>query len=279
MNELIFSEMKLGFQTNHKFYGTPSIILTVCGCKYECVKNGEPCKAANIGNNKYTIKDAKEFVLKNNHIKHIVIDGGEPLLYKKQIEQLLTEIYSVDKFVIVYTKGGLPILNPLNPKFKVYLYIIDLQDKEIKNISTLEDTYLNETNKHSISLNNDSFLNLSSISTESKSSFFSKFNQINSNEAEIYDKKLEEVEKMYRENISELQNELNKAKKEIELLKKGENVSNKMSPELKKGVENLIFSIKIKKKNKTFMVNIMKQIGYSDEEIQQILKKNGEMQE
>lgn len=131
MNELIFSEMKLGFQTNHKFYGTPSIILTVCGCKYECVKNGEPCKVANISNNKYTIKDAKEFVLKNNHIKYIVIDGGEPLLYKKQIEQLLTEIYSVDKFIIVYTKGGLPILNPLNPKFKVYLYIIDLQDKEL----------------------------------------------------------------------------------------------------------------------------------------------------
>ena len=170
-------------------------------------------------------------------------------------------------------------INDIEVIIKEIIKDIDLQDKEIKNISTLEDTYLNETNKHSISLNNDSFLNLSSISTESKSSFFSKFNQINSNEAEIYDKKLEEVEKMYRENISELQNELNKAKKEIELLKKGENVSSKMSPELKKGVENLIFSIKIKKKNKAFMVNIMKQIGYSDDEIQQILKKNGEMQE
>ena len=170
-------------------------------------------------------------------------------------------------------------INDIEVIIKEIIKDIDLQDKEIKNISTLEDTYLNETNKHSISLNNDSFLNLSSISTESKSSFFSKFNQINSNEAEIYDKKLEEVEKMYRENISELQNELNKAKKEIESLKKGENVSSKMSPELKKGVENLIFSIKIKKKNKAFMVNIMKQIGYSDDEIQQILKKNGEMQE
>lgn len=123
--------MKLGFQNNHKFYGTPSIFLSVSNCKLECIKDNKICEFAKSINNKYTIDDAKEFILKNNHVKHIVIDGGEPLIYKKQLEKFLTDIHDDNKFITIYTKGGLPILNPLNPKFRVYLYIIDLKDKDL----------------------------------------------------------------------------------------------------------------------------------------------------
>lgn len=133
MNDLIFSELKIDFQENHRFYGVPSIFLTVCGCTNECINNNELCKYSNASNNIYTINDAKDFIKQHKNIKNIVINGGEPLIYKKQIEQFLTEIYKEDQFITIYTKGSLPILNPINPKIKIALYIVDLTDKSIPN--------------------------------------------------------------------------------------------------------------------------------------------------
>lgn len=131
MNELIFSNFEIDFQKNHKFNGVPTLFLTVSNCTYECIKDGKLCNHSDSSNNKFTVDDAKKFIEQNNQIKHIFIKGGEPLIYKKQLEQFLTDIYHNDLIVTICTKGTLPILNPLNPNYKVYMYIVDLSDKNI----------------------------------------------------------------------------------------------------------------------------------------------------
>ena len=58
-------------------------------------------------------------------IKNVVLKGDvDPLLYRKELETFLSNIYFDGMVVTIVTDGSQPILNPLHRNIKVDLYII-----------------------------------------------------------------------------------------------------------------------------------------------------------
>ena len=110
------------------YSGVPSIFIRVSGCNLRCVFKGSICdtpySSFSPEKSSFTEDDVKKIIKDNPQVDHIVITGGEPLLYKKELEQLLTDIWE-DRFVVtIETNGTLPILNPLTSKYKVALYSV-----------------------------------------------------------------------------------------------------------------------------------------------------------
>lgn len=108
--------------------GVPSIFIRVSGCNLRCVFKGSICdtpySSFSPEKSKYTVEDVKKIIADNPQVNDIVITGGEPLMYKKDLEQMLTDIWE-DRFVVtIETNGTLPILNPLTNKYKVALYSV-----------------------------------------------------------------------------------------------------------------------------------------------------------
>ena len=128
----IFSNIECGFQKNTRFYNVPSIMLTVAGCNLKCMFGNKICSHA-FQNGTYTAADAKEFVNANTNLNHIVICGGEPLLYKNELEKFLDDIWRDDLKVTICTNGTLPILNPLSKRYKIALYVVNIYDRKLPN--------------------------------------------------------------------------------------------------------------------------------------------------
>lgn len=115
-------------QGEGKYMGVPSIFIRLSGCNLRCVFRGSICdtpySSFNAEKSSYTIDDVKKEIINHPKVNHIVITGGEPLLYKKELEEMLTEIWE-DRFVVtIETNGTMPMLNPLTNKFKVALYSV-----------------------------------------------------------------------------------------------------------------------------------------------------------
>jgi 7-carboxy-7-deazaguanine synthase len=108
--------------------GRPSIFIRVSGCNLRCVFKGSICdtpySSFNPEKSSYTIEDVKRIIADNPQVNDIVITGGEPLMYKNQMEAMLEEIYEDRFYITIETNGSLPMLNPLNPKFKISLYSV-----------------------------------------------------------------------------------------------------------------------------------------------------------
>lgn len=136
MNKLKFAKLEKGFQSNNRFHNVPSLILTIGGCNLKCINNGKLCEYAFSNLNKISVTEAKKFVNDNKAINHIVITGGEPLLYKEDLERFLNDIWRDDMFITIHTNGTLPILNPLSNKYRVSLYIVNLGDKNLPEAGT-----------------------------------------------------------------------------------------------------------------------------------------------
>lgn len=129
MKQLKFSKVELGLQKNNRFYNTPSIILTLSGCNLKCIDiANKVCKYAFEDNN-ISIQEAKNFVNEYKSINYIVIKGGEPLLYKEQLEQFLNDIWRDEMKITIYTNGTMPILNPFAHKYRIALYVVNLSQK------------------------------------------------------------------------------------------------------------------------------------------------------
>lgn len=127
MNKLGFSKVELGFQKNSRYYNCPSIILTLHGCNLSC----ENCKFTDVGDNKISQKEAKKFINSHANVKHIVIRGGEPLVYKYELEKFLNDIWRDGMIITIHTNGTLPILNPLSHKYRIALYVVNLYEKQL----------------------------------------------------------------------------------------------------------------------------------------------------
>ena len=128
--DLKFSKLEVGFQSNNRYHNIPSIILTISGCNMKCIsKDGFVCKYAYANENIYDEEDTIGFIEKNSDINHIVIKGGEPLLYKEQLEKFLNRIWRDDYIITIYTNGTLPILNPLSFKYRIALYVVNIGEK------------------------------------------------------------------------------------------------------------------------------------------------------
>lgn len=132
MAKLKFTKMYVDFQCNNRIYNVPAIFLEVPGCNLCCIRpDGKTCCNVNTIGKSYNTDDAIQFINEHKEISHIVIKGGEPLMYKNELEKFLNECWRDGMFITIYTNGTLPILNPLAYNYRVGLYIVDLTEKNI----------------------------------------------------------------------------------------------------------------------------------------------------
>lgn len=135
MGKLKFSKISVGFQKNSRFYNTPSIFLQIHGCNLSCFEDKNDaatlCRFIEEKENKIPLIEVKKFINSHKNIKNIVICGGEPLVYKYELEKFLNDIWCDDMVITIYTNGTLPMLNPLAHKYRVALYIVNLFEKRL----------------------------------------------------------------------------------------------------------------------------------------------------
>lgn len=126
-------EIFTSIQGEGKYMGVPSHFVRVSGCNLRCIFKDSICDTpyASFDPEKSPYQDLESLVdafrqqqEKYPKVKHVVITGGEPLMYKKDLEMFLTMIYEDDMVITIETNGTKPILNPLNGKFKVSLYSV-----------------------------------------------------------------------------------------------------------------------------------------------------------
>ena len=108
------------------YAGVPSIFVRVTGCNLRCVFKDSICDTSYTSFNpeKPIFRDLDELAtaihelsLKFPKTKHLVITGGEPMLYKEGIMALLDGISYLDFHVTVETNGTLGIIEDLDGDF------------------------------------------------------------------------------------------------------------------------------------------------------------------
>ena len=126
-------ELFTSIQGEGKYMGVPSHFIRVSGCNLRCIFKDSICDTpyASFDPEKSPYPNMEALVsafhqLQEQHpqVKHVVITGGEPLLYKKELETFLSMIYEEDMVITIETNGTKPMLNPLSGKFKVSLYSV-----------------------------------------------------------------------------------------------------------------------------------------------------------
>ncbi len=126
-------ELFTSIQGEGKYMGVPSYFVRVSGCNLRCAFKDSICDTPytsfNPEKSPYKTMDElvyafKELQNKFPKVNHLVITGGEPLLYKKDLEEFLSLVYDDEMIVTIETNGTLPILNPISGKFKIALYSV-----------------------------------------------------------------------------------------------------------------------------------------------------------
>lgn len=126
-------ELFTSIQGEGKYSGVPSHFIRVSGCNLRCVFKDSVCDTPYSSFNPEKspwktmdelVKAFKEQQEKYPSVHHLVVTGGEPLLYKKDLEEFLGQIYSNDMVITIETNGTLPILNPLGKNYRVDLYSV-----------------------------------------------------------------------------------------------------------------------------------------------------------
>ena len=102
-----------GIHTEGKYGGTPSVFVVFS--ETEGIENPIEVFIEVFNNVRQTYP----------RIKNVVLKGDvDPLLYRKELETFLSNIYFDGMVVTIVTDGSQPILNPLHRNIKVDLYII-----------------------------------------------------------------------------------------------------------------------------------------------------------
>lgn len=126
-------ELFTSIQGEGKYSGVPSHFLRVSGCNLRCVFKDSVCDTpySSFSPEKSLWKDMSELVAafkkqqeQYPNVHHLVITGGEPLLYKKELEEFLGYVYTEDMVITIETNGTLPILNPLGQNYRIALYSV-----------------------------------------------------------------------------------------------------------------------------------------------------------
>ena len=121
-----FCDLFVSIQGEGKYMGVPSIFIRVSGCNLRCVFKDSICdtpySSFHPETTKYTPEQIIEFVNGYEKINHVVITGGEPLLYGKDedFKTLIKELNKLNKFITLETNGTQPMLDPLNYKIGLY---------------------------------------------------------------------------------------------------------------------------------------------------------------
>lgn len=89
--------------------GTPHILIRVSGCNLRCAFGNSICdtpySSYNPEKGKHTFDDVRHLIKINPQIDHILLTGGEPLLYPDFIARVCEEF--TDHFITVETNGTL----------------------------------------------------------------------------------------------------------------------------------------------------------------------------
>lgn len=114
--------------------GVPSIFLRVTGCNLRCVFKDSICDTSytSFKPGKPIFRDLDELEDEIRSMKakymnttHLVITGGEPMLYKEGIKELLERIKDLNFYVTVETNGTLGVIEGLLRDFSyVNLYSV-----------------------------------------------------------------------------------------------------------------------------------------------------------
>lgn len=125
-------EIFTSIQGEGMYMGVPSHFVRVSGCNLRCVFKDSVCDTpyASFKPEKMLYKDMQALVeaFKKQQeqfpkVKHLVVTGGEPLMYKKDLEDFLASVWDDDMVITIETNGTRAPLNPLG-KFRVNLYSI-----------------------------------------------------------------------------------------------------------------------------------------------------------
>lgn len=107
-------ELFTSIQGEGKYIGVPSHFLRVSGCNLRCVFKDSICDTAYTSFNpeKPIYKDFDELIkafdklcMAHPNVHHLVITGGEPLLYKEDLENFLNVITMKNMIVTIETNG------------------------------------------------------------------------------------------------------------------------------------------------------------------------------
>lgn len=111
-------EMFTSVQGEGKFAGMPSFFMRVSGCNLRCVFKGSRCDTpySSFDPEKSTYKNMKELVeaflkmaVEHPNVYHLVITGGEPMLYKEQLKEFFSQVWNRlndrDLFITIETNG------------------------------------------------------------------------------------------------------------------------------------------------------------------------------
>ena len=110
-------EIFYSIQGEGVFVGTPSVFVRVSGCNLRCVFKGSICDTSYTSfqptKSQYTSNDdiVNDIVnmMKENKVEHLVITGGEPLLYQDDLTHVLKWVmnYLPDITVTIETNGSI----------------------------------------------------------------------------------------------------------------------------------------------------------------------------
>lgn len=119
-----FCELFKSIQGEGFFSGQPSIFARVSGCNLKCCfSGGSICDTAYTSFNPelstFTENDLFELINNNPQIHHIVFTGGEPLLYRDELDELVGQIYEAneDMVITIETNGT---FEPLEHEIDLY---------------------------------------------------------------------------------------------------------------------------------------------------------------
>jgi organic radical activating enzyme len=118
-------EIFTSIQGEGKYVGHPSIFIRVTGCNLKCCFGDSVCDTyyTSYYNDepRYTKEDIIDYIIEHQNINHIVITGGEPLLYAKELENLIWDIRDLRPRVTITieTNGTIPPLHSSNIYYSV----------------------------------------------------------------------------------------------------------------------------------------------------------------
>ena len=98
-------------QGEGKFMGIPHILIRFTGCNLFCQFRDNICDTSYSSwfpeKGTYTINDIEGIAEQNRQIKNTLITGGEPLLYPKEIRDIIRLLKNKDHVISVETNGTL----------------------------------------------------------------------------------------------------------------------------------------------------------------------------
>ena len=176
MNNLPVVEMFHSIQGEGKYTGYPSVFIRVTGCNLRCVFKGSICDTSYTsfnpekpicGTPEEVYEEFNKLIKDFPETKHIVITGGEPLLYRdgvKRLIELIDGIMDREYIYTIETNGTLPPIDPWRNSSGIDMeHIIDLHSVSPK-LSTSVDHNCVHLTKEQRDRHNKTRINMDSLS-------------------------------------------------------------------------------------------------------------------